>query len=373
MNDLENVNVYQNIMEKTESEINDVSNLIKNSSEVEFIYPRKILEFGIEKYRKAQYVNKLTEQNDIKGGILAGENLNAELLVTWAKEFANIQINKYIDNYINENPVTITYSEQNLTNKDITARIETNADIDVINNSKSKEYIFKENGTFVFEYEIKGRKLLIQAIVNNIDKTSPQILGIKEWQKYQEGVTPQIIDENLSEIKLIKDGEEVKDYKQNTKITQEGVYQLTVKDKAGNETTVNFIIIYPEDERYQIKDKKVTNIKAGTQIKKLKEKLQISGNYNIKRNNKELKETEKVATGDILETQDSEKYILIVKGDVNKDGEVNIKDVVKMRKYLLVKNNLDENEKLAADTDFDGKDINIKDLIKMRIIILAGK
>ena len=44
-----------------------------------------------------------------------------------------------------------------------------------------------------------------------------------------------------------------------------------------------------------------------------------------------------------------------------------------MRKYLLVKNNLDENEKLAADTDFDGKDINIKDLIKMRIIILAGK
>ena len=101
--------------------------------------------------------------------------------------------------------------------------------------------------------------------------------------------------------------------------------------------------------------------------------MQISGNYNIKRNNKELKETEKVATGDILETQDSEKYILIVKGDVNKDGEVNIKDVVKMRKYLLVKNNLDENEKLAADTDLDGKDINIKDLIKMRIIILAGK
>lgn len=373
MNDLENVNVYQNIMEKTESEINDVSNLIKNSSEVEFIYPRKILEFGIEKYRKAQYVNKLTEQNDIKGGILAGENLNAELLVTWAKEFANIQINKYIDNYINENPVTITYSEQNLTNKDITARIETNADIDVINNSKSKEYIFKENGTFVFEYEIKGRKLSTQAIVNNIDKTSPQILGIKEGQKYQEGVTPQIIDENLSEIKLIKDGEEVKDYKQNTKITQEGVYQLTVKDKAGNETTVNFIIIYPEDERYQIKDKKVTNIKAGTQITKLKEKLQISGNYNIKRNNKELKETEKVVTGDIVETQNGEKYVLIVKGDVNKDGEVNIKDIVKMRKYLLVKNNFDENEKLAADTDLDGKDINIKDLIKMRIIILAGK
>ena len=62
---------------------------------------------------------------------------------------------------------------------------------------------------------------------------------------------------------------------------------------------------------------------------------------------------------------------LIVKGDVNSDGVVNIKDVIELRKYLLMKNNLNEVEQLAADTDLDGKTIGIKDLVRMRIIVLT--
>ena len=40
-----------------------------------------------------------------------------------------------------------------------------------------------------------------------------------------------------------------------------------------------------------------------------------------------------------------------------------------MRKYFLYGNNLDENEILAADCNFDGK-INLKDLVKMRLMLL---
>lgn len=55
-----------------------------------------------------------------------------------------------------------------------------------------------------------------------------------------------------------------------------------------------------------------------------------------------------------------------------KDKEVvNIKDIIELRKYLLMKNNLNEVEQLAADTDLDGKTIGIKDLVRMRIIVIT--
>ena len=69
--------------------------------------------------------------------------------------------------------------------------------------------------------------------------------------------------------------------------------------------------------------------------------------------------------------ESGQEYKLIVKGDVNSDGVANIKDVIVLRKYLLMKNNLNEVEQLAADTDLDGKTIGIKDLVRMRIIVIT--
>ena len=79
---------------------------------------------------------------------------------------------------------------------------------------------------------------------------------------------------------------------------------------------------------------------------------------------------DKIATGDKLRKSTGEEYTLIVSGDINNDGDVNIKDIVMLRKYLLERNNLDENSLLAADCNLDGKDISIKDLIRMRLIAL---
>ena len=62
---------------------------------------------------------------------------------------------------------------------------------------------------------------------------------------------------------------------------------------------------------------------------------------------------------------------MCIRDSLNKDGKVDIKDLVKMRKFLLLGNNLDESEEMAADTNIDGKEISIKDLVKMRIILLT--
>ena len=99
--------------------------------------------------------------------------------------------------------------------------------------------------------------------------------------------------------------------------------------------------------------------------------MQVDEKYTIKRKNTEIQNSENIATGDILETESGNKYTLIVRGDLNKDGKVDIKDLVKMRKFLLLGNNLDESEEMAADTNIDGKEISIKDLVKMRIILLT--
>ena len=369
-------------MEQTIKNLNELAHQIDNiynKAEISNQFNKKDIEKYIEQAQERidnwqdLNIENLSLLLNIGNDILSEETttyadyLYVTMLDTWSKSI----IDKKIEQYINENPVQIEYSEQKLTNKNVIAKIKTNANIKILNNSNKRDYIFKENGVFTFEYEIKERKLSIQAKVTNIDKTPPQITGIEQSGKYKESVTPQITDENLSEVKLIKDGQEVENYKANTSITQEGIYQLKATDKAGNETSINFVIAYPEDEKYKIENNTIKNIKGETSVETLKGKLQVDEKYTIKRKNTEIKNSENIATGDILETESGNKYTLIVRGDLNKDGKVDIKDLVKMRKFLLLDNNLDESEKMAADTNIDGKEISIKDLVKMRIILLT--
>lgn len=289
-------------------------------------------------------------------------------------------ISKMLENKIKETAqqeaqkIGIAYNidQSTLTNKDVIAQIQLpNSKSNIESNLNNEKYTFTENGTKNITINIRGYKYNYNIKVTNIDKTPPQITGIEQGGKYKESITPQITDENLSEVKLIKDGQEVENYKQNTAITQEGIYQLKATDKAGNETSINFVIAYPEDEKYKIENNTIKNIKGETSVEILKGKLQVDEKYTIKRKDTEIQNSENIATGDILETESGNKYTLIVRGDLNKDGKVDIKDLVKMRKFLLLGNNLDESEEMAADTNIDGKEISIKDLVKMRIILLT--
>ncbi len=143
-------------------------------------------------------------------------------------------------------------------------------------------------------------------------------------------------------------------------IEEEGIYKIVAIDKAGNTTSVSFQIVEPSDEDYKFKEDKILNISADTNKEKFSQMANIDVNYKIIRNSKELTEEESIVTGDILQMESGQEYKLIVKGDVNSDGVANIKDVIVLRKYLLMKNNLNEVEQLAADTDLDGKTIGIK-------------
>ncbi len=274
-----------------------------------------------------------------------------------------------IEEYLANNPVEIKYSETEITNKNIVATIQTNAEIQITNNNGNKEHTFEENGTFTYGYTIKGQAFTKTAEVKNIDKGNPKITGVENGKIYKPEIEINVIDENLSEVKIILNEEEI-EYKPNMKLEEEGFYTITAKDKAGNITSIN-VGIFSEHKEYQIKEETIQNIINNTKRIDFEQKLNLKTQYEIIRNDRNLEDDDIIATGDILKTSTGEKYTLIVTGDINKDGDVNIKDLIKMRKYLLERNNLDETEKLAADCNLDGDDINIKDFIRMRIIALT--
>lgn len=365
--------VEQAEIEQTNKVIQEAETTINNNQGCEIIYPVKILDFAKDHYEKATYINSLEEENDIKNGLIISNNLHASLLANWAKEFAQINIDKFVDEYIANNPVTIEYSNTELTNQNVKATITTNAEIQITNNSHSKEHTFEQNGSFTFEYTIKGRALNITATVQNIDKVEPSISGVQKAKLYTKPVTPKINDENLKEIKLILNSQVVTDYKNGDTLQDEGFYELTAIDKAGNTTTTYFQIFINNDTNYKMEENYIKNVTNNTKKSDFDKKLNLSVGYKIYRNEIELKQDDIIATGDILTTEAGDNYIIIVPGDINKDGQVNLKDFIKMRIYLLLENNLDDIEMLAADCNNDNQKVGVKDYIRIRLIILMNE
>lgn len=350
--------------ETTTESIEEAEKTMKDNQDLEMVYPSKILEFSKEYNEKATYIDSLEEENAIKTGLIMSKNLHSVLLANWASAFANL----YIDSYIANNPVSITYSNREWTNQDVKATIVTNANIEM--KEGEREYTFSENGRHTFVYSIRGREFAMDATVNNIDKTPPVIEGIIEGKVYTEKIAPKVLDVNLERVELYFNDQLVEGYRLNDWIEEEGMYQLKAIDKAGNITVVSFQVLNMTEEGYQIEKGYIKNIQPRTTVENFQKQLGFQVNYEIQREGQALENTELVATGDTLITQTGETYLFIVAGDIHKDGIVNIKDVVKMRTYLLERNNLDEVELMAADANVDKKPLSIKDLVRMRIMVL---
>lgn len=375
-----NKNITTTEMIKLINELNELAkniDIIYSKVEISNAYDKNEIAENIQESQNYINSNKDLEIDNLFELSKIGNEISNKETTTYADYLYAITLSKWTDNvlntkikdYIAQNPVTIEYSETNITNKSVKATMKTNAEIQITNNSNSKEYVFEQNGSFTFEYTIKGQAKQITAKVTNIDKTSPIINGVVDGKLYTSKITPTITDENLDTIKLILNGEEVKNFKSGTTLTEEGFYTLTAIDKAGNKTQISFQIMENNNQNYIIQDNIIKNISEQTIKSDFDNKLKLGITYKITRNDEEISNTDSIATGDILTTSAGDKYTIIVTGDMNKDGKLNLKDLVKMRKYLLDGNNLDENEMLSADCNFDGK-INLKDLVKMRLMLL---
>lgn len=236
---------------------------------------------------------------------------------------------------------------------------------------QQEEFIIK-NEDF-YEIKVFYKNLIEQTDIKTssiiIDKTSPRIIGVGNRKIYTQKVTPLIKDENLNEVIVSLNGQILEDYSNgNTNLEKEGIYQVIASDVAGNISNIIFEIFGTVSTEYKIDNEIIKNIEPYTNKEMLKKELSIKSNFKILRNNVEISK-ENIATGDILLLESGDKYTLIVNGDINKDSEVNIKDLVLLRKNIIGDNSLDDIQKLSSDLNIDNA-INIKDIVKVRQLIL---
>lgn len=352
----------------TEELINSAENKINNNSDLEIVYPSKILDFAKELDEKSEYINSLSEENDIKTGLIVSNSLHAYYLADWANEFASI----YIDEYIEANPVTVSYSNSTeWTNEDVVATLNIGNDATVTNNGGSNTYTFRSNGSFTFEYERRGQAFTLEAKVSNIDKTYPTITGVKDGQTYTSSVKPVIEDTNLSIVSISYNGEDI-EYYDGITLEDEGIYSIVATDRAGNTTTVEFNIISEVQDNYIIQDNYLLNVWQETTLTDFKNNFTSQGeSYTIKRNDTELTDTDIIATGDTIELSSGDTYTIVVAGDINCDGRVTVFDLSALRRYILKQIEFTEIELLSADINIDSNDVGVKDYSRMRIEILG--
>jgi len=86
---------------------------------------------------------------------------------------------------------------------------------------------------------IETLPLLVEGII--IDNTNPEISYPSDEEYINTSVTPIYTDDYLAYVELIKDGMEVEDY-DGEELIEEGIYELTVVDKAGNSSNITFTI-----------------------------------------------------------------------------------------------------------------------------------
>ena len=135
----------------------------------------------------------------------------------------------------------------------------------------------------------------------------------------------------------------------------------------------DYLTTLEEKNMVSKKDRKIIKqIKYNTSKEEFDKNIGIIKDYKITRNNgkTELKQTDIIASGDILTTSSGIKYTLIVAGDITRDGQVTVDDFTRMRQYLLGLRKLDDIEKLSADANCDEKELSIDDYIRIRILIL---
>lgn len=202
------------------------------------------------------------------------------------------------------------------------------------------------------------------------DTTAPTISGVAEGASYTDEVTPLCDDDDIDEVILKKNNQEVT-YTLGDVIKEAGNYILIVRDKAGNETKVRFEMQEKvSTEEYKIDGQYIVGITDNTNLEVFKNKLNGNVDYNIYRNNNLIDTETILATGDELRTVRNKIFKIIINGDITKDGKTDIKDLVKLRKYLINAEQFDDLQEKAADVSFDSQ-ISIKDLVQMRKNIIS--
>lgn len=266
--------------------------------------------------------------------------------------------------------ITVKYDNQSLVkDKDYTISYVNNI------NAGTATVVIKGSGNFTGE---KRLNFLISPIsfTNNSTIT---VGAIEDYTYTGNAITPEITVkcDNLS---LVKDKDYTTSYMNNTNVGTATVVIQGINNYTG-ESMVNFIIneripdiitsdVFSINQQTLTASKISQGCTSGSLLSALNEKK-----YCVMMNGSEkLPDSSPLGTGMILnlmnESEIIKSYRVVVTGDVNGDGKINITDMIAVKQDILGKSKLSGLRKSAGDVNGDGK-INITDFIKIKASILG--
>ena len=133
---------------------------------------------------------------------------------------------------------------------------------------------------------------------------------------------------------------------------------------------VNYNDFIKDLDRYHIEDSIFKYVNKNTRVLDLINRIKLYDNATLKvfdkTNSNEINSI--VGTGMILKLYNNDNdlfdFKVVVKGDVNGDGNISVTDLVKVKKHLSYKNRLTDIYELAGDVTSDDN-ISITDLVRM--------
>lgn len=341
---IENLNLNKNQIQSIEQ--------LQNNSNLKYLYLDNNYIFDFESLKNQANLQKYTMYNQNVEVEIKDKIIQDKVLIPLPDLYANLYDNsKFV---YNKNAKT----EVKGTNK---YKIDDNQKYIEVNTQD-----LKNNGIVVTVTDSENTLLNYQITA---DTTAPTINGVIDGSSYSNEVMPTCNDD-VDETILMKNNQKIS-YTLGEKISEAGNYTLIVRDRSGNETRIRFEIQEKvSTEEYKIDGQYIIGIKENTNLEIFKDKLNGNIDYNIYRNNNIINDDSILVTGDELRTIGNKIFKIIVNGDITKDGKTDIKDLVKLRKYLINAEQFDDLQKKAADVSLDNQ-ISIKDLVQMRKIIIS--
>ena len=302
----------------------------------------------------------------------------------------NVKVD-YIENDTKILVSAITYSTTNTTKNPVDATIKAKV-IDMNGVSKDAKILsdggtthkFNDNGSFKFKYAdstksdndaTREEKEHI-AKVTWIDTKAPTAKIKYTTSSNKDKVVATLTDESES-ITITNNGG-----KRDYTFTENKEFTFEFVDKAGNKGTAKATVDWigkeePKDtfkvNKYTIKNKDISNISSNTTVSEFKKNIETNQTMIFKnKNGKVLSDNDLVGTNTIIDVQGKvsySTYTLIVKGDVDGDGDITEEDLAQLQLDYLETQLLQGRPKLAADMDGDGENTP-EDIAQIQLILL---
>lgn len=253
------------------------------------------------------------------------------------------------------------------------------------NNADVKEIVFEES---IQAQYVKleatanygdGRSFASALIINLYEDVTKKTIPTAEVQydittQTNQNVTATLVNPSKEITITNNDGKDTYVFSENGEFTFEFI------DKYGNKgsttASVNWIIKNIEEDKiiskiYQIEEGFISKIKPGTKFSNFKQNIETNREVILMdKDGNVLPDDTKLATGMTLKVGTTLQYTIVVTGDIDKDGEITVNDLAKVKLHIIESQTLTGVNLKAADVDFDDE-ITINDLAIIKLVLIG--